>query len=92
MASEPGIVSGLGCRLELQDGEQVIRVAPGLGLGRERELYSLHHSLTRDWIGLRDAFRAQSDDSALNGLYLVVVGAQFFHLDVNPNQAPCRRD
>jgi hypothetical protein len=90
----PGIVSGLGCRLERQDGEPVIRVEPGVGLGRGHELHSLNSALTRGWTGLRDAFRARPDspDAALSGLYLVVLDAEFFHLDVNPDQAPCRRD
>jgi len=90
----PGIVGGLGCRLERQDGEPVIRVEPGTGLGRGHELHGLNSTLTRGWTGLRDAFHARPDspDAPLNGLYLVVLDGEFFPLDVNPDQAPCRRD
>lgn len=95
-----GIVSGLGCRLERQGGEQVIRVEPGIGigsgvgLGRGRELYQLNHALAHAWTALRDAYRSRPDspDAPLSGLYLVVLNAEFLHLDVNPDQAPCRRD
>ena len=89
-----GIVAGLDCRLEQQGADQVLRLSPGAGLGQGRELYNLHHALTRTWTGLRDAFRSRPDspDAALDGLYLVVVDAEFVHLDVDPDQAACRRD
>ncbi len=91
---EPGILAGLECRHESVDGAELIRVEPGLGLGGERELYSLNHALSRDWESLRAAYRALPDtpDEELNGLYLVLLEAEFLHLDVDPDQAPCRRD
>lgn len=89
----PGIFAGLDCRLGQQDGEPVLWLAPGSGLGVGRELLSLTAPLTKGWESLRDEFKAQpgSSSAPLDGLYLVVLDAVFFHLDVGANDAACRR-
>jgi hypothetical protein len=89
----PGILSGLDCRLGQQDGEPVLWLAPGSGLGVGRELLSLTAPLTKGWAGLRDEYKARpgSSSAPLDGLYLVVLDAVFFHLDVGANDAACRR-
>lgn len=89
-----GILGGLGCRLERDGGDPVVRVEPGVALDRTHEMLTLNHALTRSWTSLRDAFRARPDspDAPLSGLYLVLLDAEFLHLDVDPDDAPCRRD
>lgn len=89
----PGILSGLDCRLGLQDGEPVLWLTPGTGLGAGRELLSLTAPLSKGWTNLRDEFKARPEtpSTTLDGLYLVVLDAVFFHLDIDANDAPCRR-
>jgi len=91
---QPGILDGLQCRLHQQEALQVIQLLPGRGLGRDHQLYALQQTLEQDWETLRDEYLANPEtaNSALNGLYLVVLDADFFHLDVMPNQKPCQRD
>lgn len=91
---QPGILDGLQCRL-LEEGEtQVIQLFPGRGLGRNHQLYALHQTLEQEWTNLRDEYLSdpETPDTALNGLYLIVLDADFFHMDVMPNQKPCQRD
>lgn len=91
---QPGIIDGLECRLHEQDGSQIIQLFGGRGLGRNHQLYALDHVLEQDWQSLRDEYLARPDtaNTPLNGLYVVVLDADFFHMDVMPNQQPCQRD
>ena len=91
---QPGILDGLECRLHEQEGNSVIQLLVGRGLGRNRQLYALNHSLEQDWEQLRDEFLSNplTPNTPLNGLYIVVLDAEFFHMDVMPNQKPCQRD
>ena len=100
---QPGILEGLECSLYAarennDEGEpefrQVIQLFPGRGLGQNRQLYVLQHPLEQEWKSLAQHFQAdpETPEGPLNGLYLVVLDADFFHMDVMPNREPCRRD
>jgi hypothetical protein len=100
---QPGILEGLECHLysvneQNDEGElefrQIIQLFPGRGLGQNRQLYVLQHPLEQEWKSLAQRFQAdpETPEEALNGLYLVVLDADFFHMDVMPNREPCRRD
>lgn len=91
---QPGIFDGLECRLHQEEALQIIQLLPGRGLGRNRQLYALHHALEQEWTSLRDEFLSDPDtpNTPLNGLYLIVLDAEHFHMDVMPNQKPCQRD
>lgn len=99
----PGILDGLECRLHeysqenaqgVLEDKQVIQVFPGSGLGRNRELYALTYPIEQEWTALAQRFQSdpETPNAALSGLYLVVLDDAFLHMDVMPDQEPCRRD
>ncbi len=91
---QPGILDGLACRLHQQDDMQVIHLQPGSGLGRNHQLFVLQQALEQNWETLRDEYLSdpETPNTPLNGLYFIVLAADFFHMDVTPNQKPCQRD